>query len=33
MSNRNAVLGQKLSHSLNEGLTLNDLRCSQQTKI
>jgi len=32
MSKRNALLGQKLSHSSNEGCTLNVLRYSQQTK-
>ena len=31
MSNRNAFLGQKLSHSPNGSRTLNDFSCSQQT--
>jgi len=30
LSNRSTLLGQKASHALNEGHTLNDLRCSQQ---
>jgi len=31
MPNRNALLGQKLSHSLNEGRTLNDLRYGKRS--
>jgi len=33
MSNRNALLGQKICHYLYEGSTLNDLFSFQQTKV
>jgi len=33
MSNRNALLDQKLRHYLHYGRTLNDLLSSQQAKV